>query len=73
MKTIEGNLKEIVLDENETIIVSTMKKNKIKIYISAKDGALHVDNVPISKIEQMRIEEESIKSMKEYIKERSKK
>ena len=64
MKIINEN--EIILEENDEIIISTMKGNKIKIRITYNNGALEIDDVSIEKINLLNEEEKAIKAMKRY-------
>lgn len=73
MKIIEGTTKEVILNDNDLLLVSTLKGNKRKICITAKNGILEIDEVPINKIDFLREEEKAIKAMKEYKKENSNK
>ena len=53
MRIIEkANTKEIILDENEELIISTLKGNKRKLIISVKNGAMQIDDVSIKRIEE---------------------
>lgn len=71
MKIIEGSKKEIILDDGDLLTVSALKGNKTKLIISAKDGILEVDDIPVKKIEQIREEENAIKAMEEFQKKNS--
>lgn len=66
------NEKEIILEENDEIIVSTMKGNKRKIKITYNNGALEIDDVSIEKIDLINEEENAIKAMLEYKKSKNK-
>ena len=70
MKIIEGIVKEIILEDNDTIIISSMKGNKIKLQITCNSGSLQIDDIPIEKIKNIKEEEIAIKTMKEYKKEK---
>lgn len=73
MKIINGKIKEIILDEEEILLISTLRGNKRKIYISIKNGAFEIDDVPVEKLKQMKEEEKAIAIMKANIKGRIRK
>ena len=73
MKVINGEVTEIILDENDQLMISMLKGNKQKIYISAKNGALNLDSLTLSDIKQLEEEKKMIIAMKEFQKSREKK
>lgn len=73
MKIIEGIEKEIVLEDKDILIVSSMKGNKIKLRISCIAGSLQIDDVPVEKIQNLKEEEKAIQAMKKYKREKSQK
>ncbi len=66
MKFIKDVDPEIILEENDKVIISTMQGNKRKIIITYNNGSLEIDEVAVDKIELIKQEEEAIKVMKEY-------
>lgn len=72
MKTIKGEITEIILDEGDELLITMLQGNKQKIYISARNGALHIDDLPLSEVNQIQEEKRMIKNMKEYKKNREK-
>ena len=66
MKFIKEKEIEIVLDENDKVTISTMKRNTRKVIISCNNGALEIDEISVEKIRLLSEEEEAIKAMKEY-------
>ncbi|MCI8467204.1 MAG: hypothetical protein HFI08_03345 [Bacilli bacterium] len=66
MKFIKEKEIEIVLDENDKVTISTMKGNTRKVIISCNNGALEIDEISVEKIHLLSEEEEAIKAMKEY-------
>lgn len=73
MKILTGKITEVILDEEEKILVSTLKGNKQKIYISVINGALNVDNITVTEINQLQEEKKMIETMNQYKKERNQK
>ena len=73
MKILGEDIKKIILDEQDELIITTLKKNKREIHIKMMNGALHIEDLPIKRIEQMKDEEELIQTMRNNIQERSKK
>ena len=70
MKIIGGIKKEIILDDNDVIIISSMKGNKVKLQVSCNSGSLQIDDLPIEKIKNIQEEEIAIEAMKKYQKEK---
>ena len=66
MKFIKEKEIEIVLDENDKVTISKMKGNTRKVIISCNNGALEIDEISVEKIRLLSEEEEAIKAMKEY-------
>lgn len=66
MKFIKDVDPEIILEENDKVIISTMQGNKRKIIITYNNGSLEIDEVAVDKIELIKQEEEAIQVMKEY-------
>lgn len=73
MKLIKGNPNEVILEEEDLLIVSSLKRNKRKLSISVKNGALAIDDIPFKKIELIKEEEHAIKALEDYQKEKSSK
>ncbi len=73
MKILGEDIKKIILDEQDELIITTLKKNKREIHIKMMNGALHIEDLPIKRIEQMKDEEELIQTMRNNIQERSNK
>lgn len=71
MRIIDGNIKEIILDDNDLLLVSTMKGNESKIYIKSQNGELEIDDISLERLEELKEEAKAIKAMKEYKKEQS--
>ena len=69
MKTIKNNDNKmtIVLEENDTLQIETMWGNPIQIIIEAHDGVILIDEVPFRKIHNVKLEEQQVKTLKEYI------
>ncbi len=70
MKIIGGIKKEIILEDNDVIIISSMKGNKVKLQVSCNSGSLQIDDLPIEKIKNIQEEEIAIEAMKKYQKEK---
>ena len=66
MKIIGGIKKEIILEDNDVIIISSMKGNKVKLQVSCNSGSLQIDDLPIEKIKNIQEEEIAIEAMKKY-------
>jgi len=66
MKIIEGITNEIILEDNDEIIISTLHGNKTKIKITTKNGSLHIEDIAYEKIYNISEEEKAIRAMKEY-------
>ena len=67
LKFIKKEENEIILEDDDKIIISSLKRNKIKIIISCKDGAIEIDTIPIEDIENLKKERNAMKAMKQYI------
>jgi len=66
MKFINGVIKEVILEENDTLLISSLQGNKCKLKITLEKGIIEIDDISIKKIEQIREEEEAIQIMKKF-------
>ncbi len=66
MRIIDGEIKEVVLEDDDLLLVSTMKGNERKIYIKAKNGELAIDDISLERIEEIKEEAKAIQAMQEY-------
>ena len=67
MKLIEGEEKEIILEDEDVIIISSLKKNKVKLKITCQNGALQIDDLPYKEIKNLAEENKAIQAIKNYI------
>lgn len=73
MKIINETIKKIILDEDDCIEVCTLKGNKSRVFISLKNGAIHISDIPLDRINNLKEEEMAIEAMKKYQKSNPKK
>ena len=68
MKIIDETIKKIILDEDDCIEVCSMKGNKRSVFITFRNGALMIADVPLESIDNLNEENNSIEAMKTYMK-----
>ena len=73
MKIIDGRVKEVVLEDNDLLLVSTMQGNPSKIYIKSKNGELIIDDISLERMEELKEERKAIQAMQKYQREKSNK
>lgn len=71
LKILKGKINEIILNDEETILISMLKGNKRKISITSKEGSLQIDDIPIKKIDQTKEETAAISNLQKIIQKRS--
>jgi len=70
MKLIEESKKvSIILDDEETVEISTMKGNNTKVVVKCIDNILHVDDLEISNIKNIIEEKNANKALENYLNE----
>ncbi len=72
MRIIEeenNKIKTIILEDGDTLEISTLKKNKEKVIVKCIDRTLHVDELSTNQIKNMKEEEIAIRTMKNYLSE----
>ncbi len=62
----ENNV-EIILDENDILDISTLKRNKEHIIVKCLNSSIHVDELTIKQIKKKSIEENEIKKMESIL------
>lgn len=71
MKRIEYEKKcRIILEDGEVLEIQTLKRNPICIQIQCENGTLLVDEIPIKKIDEIKIEKEHTAILKKIIEEK---
>lgn len=63
----------IILDENEELEISTLKKNKEKVVIKCIDSTLHVDELSIEHLKKSGEEKKAIEAMQKFLRMNRKK
>jgi len=73
MKTLKEseNVTTIVLEDNDQLKIETLKGNPIQLIVECKDGVISVDEVTLFKIEDMKMEENQLEKLKEFIEKES--
>lgn len=71
MKKIEYEKKcRIILEDGEILEIQTLKRNPVCIQIQCDNGTLLVDEIPIKKIDEIKMEKEHKTILKKIIKEK---
>lgn len=73
MKIIQESehVQTIVLEDHDTLKIETMKGNPIQMIVECKDGVISVDEVSLYKVQDIKMEEEQLERLKEYIEKES--
>lgn len=69
MRIIEDKNKKktIILDDGDTLEISSLKRNKEKIIVKCLNSTLHIDELTTHHIKNMNEEEIAIQAMKDYL------
>lgn len=68
MKIVNENKKtSIVLEDDDTLEVTTLNGNHTKITIRCLGGTLHLEEENVKVLEEQMEEEKAIKAMKDYL------
>lgn len=57
----------VVLEDNDILEVTSLKKNHEKLIIKNKNSVIHIDELTIQEINDITEEKENIESMKKYL------
>lgn len=57
----------VVLEDNDVLEVTSLKKNHEKLIIKNKNSVIHIDELTIKEINDITEEKENIESMKKYL------
>ena len=69
MKIIEEDKKKIIyLDNEEELEIKTLFNSKIILHISCKNHTLYVEDIVEKRIQQLRLEQEQISNLDDYLK-----
>ena len=69
MKIIDekNQVKNIVLEDDDILEISTLKRNNETIIVKCLNGILHIEELTSKQIKDKKQEEEAIKAMKDYL------
>lgn len=70
MRIIQENDKKviIILDEDETLEISSLNGNKEHFVVKCLNSSLHIDELNIKAIKEKSLEEKEIKKMENFLK-----
>lgn len=74
MKIIKNaeNQSTVILEDGDVLNVTSLQENGSKITIQCFDSILHVDEISMKEIENLKMEKEAIQAMEDYLKDENK-